>query len=71
MAKYLLVSFKRVGATGAIVLREKIDFEFRHIEGRQQARLVPRDLAAQEGAGAAHRRPPVAIPIERHRRIPG
>ena len=36
---------------------------------RQPARLVPRHLAAQEGAGAARRRHGVAVRVERDRRI--
>ena len=35
----------------------------------QPARLVPRHLAAQEGAGAAHRRHGVAVRVERDQRI--
>ncbi len=53
MAKYMLVSFKTCPwvQRSAIILREKnTPFEFRHIES-----LVPRDLAAQEGAGADDR----------------
>ena len=36
----------------------------------QSSRLVPRHLAAQEGAGAEHRRQGVAVRVERDQRIP-
>ena len=73
MAKYLLVSFKTCPwvQRAAIVLREKnIAVRVPPYRAGQPARLVPRHLAAQEGAGAAHRRQGVAVRVERDQRIP-
>ena len=72
MAKYLLVSFKTCPwvQRAAIVLREKnIDVRIPPYRAGQPARLVPRHLAAQEGAGAARRRQDVAVRVERDQRI--
>ena len=71
MAKYLLVSFKTCPwvQRAAIVLREKNDrLRVPPYRAGQPARLVPRDLAAQESAGAAHRRHGVAVRVERDQR---
>ena len=72
MAKYLLVSFKTCPwvQRAAIVLREKgVDVRVPPYRAGQPARLVPRHLAAQEGAGAARRRQGVAVRVERDQRI--
>ena len=73
MANYMLVSFKTCPwvQRSAIILREKnTPVRVPPHRERQPARLVPRDLAAQEGAGAAHRRQGDAVRVERDQRIP-